>query len=77
MNRLAKCLRTTTFCTMLLLGVVAAGCNADKDPILGGATVTLAPIVTIENPANGSLGVPIGIPGVSATFNEPVAALTG
>ncbi len=49
----------------------------DKDPILGGATVALAPVVIVENPANGALGVAVGIPGVSATFNEPVAALTG
>jgi hypothetical protein len=68
--------RKLVLCATLVLGALA-GCGGGRDPILGGGTATLAPIVTAETPTNGSTAVSFTAPGVSATFSEPVAALTG
>jgi hypothetical protein len=50
---------------------------AEKDPILGGGSVALAPSVTLVSPAIAAVGVSVSAPAISATFSEPVTALTG
>jgi hypothetical protein len=61
----------------LLMGALAA-CGGGRDEILGFDGVPLAPpTVTSVTPLNNATGVPISNPGISATFSEPMAALTG
>lgn len=75
MNRLKKLPGELLVCTTLLLGVLA-GCS-DRDPILGGGDVQLAPIVIASTPANAATGVSLSAPAVTATFSEPIAAIAG
>jgi Ice-binding-like/Bacterial Ig-like domain len=58
------------------LCVLAAGCGQDQ--IFGSVgTAALVPLVTAETPANGAVGVLVTTPAISATFNEPLAPITG
>jgi hypothetical protein len=59
----------------LALGALAAGCN--KDAILGSNGIAaLVPAVTAVTPLSGATGV-LTNSVVTATFNEPVAPITG
>jgi len=61
----------------LLLATLVAGCGS-KDPVLGADGIAvLAPRVTQATPTEGATGVSVNAPGITATFNEPVAPLTG
>ena len=64
-------------CATLLLSALVAGCGGGKDPILGGGTATRAPFVTAVSPADGVSAVAFNTTAVTATFSEPVAALSG
>jgi len=77
MNRFANFRRSTNLCVMLLLGIAATGCGWEKDPILGSGTAAPAPAVSSVTPLNAATAVSTGAPGISATFNQPMAALTG
>ncbi len=60
----------------IALGVVATACS--RDQILGtNGVAALAPTVIAETPLGGSTGVPTNNPVITATFNEPVAPITG
>ena len=61
----------------MLLACLAAGCGS-RDPVLGtGDLAVLAPQVTLSTPADGDTDVSVSTPGITATFNEPIAPLTG
>jgi hypothetical protein len=77
MSQPTKHLRILIHCGALLASMLAAGCMAEKDPILGGGAVALAPSVIAVTPINAAVGVSITAPGITATFNAPVAAFTG
>lgn len=64
--------------TTLLLILVASGCTATRDQILGGTQqAALLPMVTAMAPANGATGVAVNDQSISAQFNQPVGPLTG
>jgi hypothetical protein len=73
-----SCRRSRTWLAAALLTVVVAGCGDGQSPILGngGSVGALAPLVTSVTPVNGSLDVPTYKPVITATFNEPMAALS-
>ncbi len=77
MNEPEKHLRRLILCGVLLAGALAAGCMADKDPILGGGAAALAPSVITPTPAINATGVSTTAPGITVTFNQPMAAITG
>src|SRR5277367_2263991 len=67
--------RTWVVALALTLGALTAGCN--KDPILGSTGIAvLVPAVTAVTPLNGATDV-LTNSLVTATLNEPVAAITG
>ncbi len=59
--------------------VFAAGCGANgKKAILGtNGSAALAPTVTAATPANGATGVRVVNTVITATFDEPIAAISG
>ncbi|MDZ7670300.1 MAG: Ig-like domain-containing protein [Gammaproteobacteria bacterium] len=63
-----------------LVGVFAAACgggNEGRDPVLGNdGNVALTPTVTATAPEDGEIGVATDIAAVTATFSEPMTALT-
>jgi hypothetical protein len=62
----------------LLLVALAAGCKGGQDPILGGrGSATLAPTVLSVTPLNNATSVSLSSPGITATFSEPMATITG
>jgi hypothetical protein len=72
-----KTLSRIALCGAMFAAALLAGCNAGKDPILGGGGVALVPAATTGTPANAATGVSISAPGITVTFNQPMAALTG
>ncbi len=64
--------------TALLLAALATGCKGGRDPVLGVSGIAaLPPTVTSATPANDATSVPLGTPGITATFSEPMAAIAG
>lgn len=60
---------------VLLLGLLAAGC--DRDPVLGvGDVAALGPTVTAVTPLDNATAVPLDRP-ATATFSEPMATIAG
>lgn len=77
MNRLERRLKPLTWSMTVLLSGLMAGCG-NQSRILGIAgDPALRPRVIAVTPLNNATGVPIAAPGISATFNEPVAPITG
>jgi len=77
MNKLERSKRRQMFCTALLMSLLAA-CSGSQDAILGiGGIAVRAPTVTAVTPAPNATGVSIGNPGITATFSEPMAPITG
>ncbi|HUG72441.1 MAG TPA: Ig-like domain-containing protein [Steroidobacteraceae bacterium] len=68
--------RQLMLCSAALVAVLT-GCDATKDPILGGGDVVLGPSVTLSSPASAATGVSTSAPGITATFSEPVDPITG
>ncbi|MDP8983670.1 MAG: Ig-like domain-containing protein [Pseudomonadota bacterium] len=79
MSMIAKHRRCTGLLMIATLVAFAAGCGTNgKQAILGtSAGAALAPTVTAVAPANGATGVRIANTLITATFDEPVAALSG
>jgi hypothetical protein len=76
MNIIARRPRYQRLIMAVTLCVLAAGCGQDQ--IFGtDTTAALIPIVTSETPADGSAGVLVTTPSISATLNEPVSPITG
>jgi hypothetical protein len=71
--------RCRTWLITVLLVASAAGCGKDgKDQIFGAAgTAALAPKVSAVTPVSGATGVSTSNPSISATFNQPMAAISG
>ncbi len=68
--------RFRTWLVAIALGVMASACG--RDQILGtNGVAALAPAVIAETPLAGATGVPTNNPIITATFNEPVAPITG
>ncbi|HMI73267.1 MAG TPA: ice-binding family protein [Steroidobacteraceae bacterium] len=68
--------RYRTLIIAAALCVLASGCN--RDQIFGNDGIAaLVPAVTAETPANGASNVLTTTAFITATFNEPVAPLTG
>jgi hypothetical protein len=61
----------------LLVGALAACGGGGRDEILGFDGKAAPPTVTAVTPANNATGVAVANPIISATFSEPMAALTG
>jgi hypothetical protein len=62
----------------LLVGALAACGGGGRDEVLGfNGVPPVPPTVTAVTPANNATGVPIATPAISATFSEPMAAITG
>jgi hypothetical protein len=58
------------------LCVLAAGCGQDQ--IFGNKGIAgLFPVVIAETPADGTAGVLLATPSISATLNQPVSPVTG
>lgn len=76
MIRIQSPLRQLMLCSAAFVAVLT-GCNAQKDPILGGGIVVLGPSVTLGSPDDAATGVSTSAPGITATFSEPVDPLTG
>jgi hypothetical protein len=75
MNIIVSHPRYRAWVIVLALGALAAGCN--RDGIFGSDGMTAPiPAVTVVTPLNGATGV-LTNPAVTATFNEPVAPITG
>ena len=79
MSMIAKHRRCRGLLAIATIVACAAGCGTNgKQPILGtSAGAALAPTVTAAAPANGATGVRIANTLITATFDEPVAALSG
>jgi hypothetical protein len=72
------CCTGRTWLTAALLTLVVAGCGDGQSPILGNANLGgLVPTVTAVMPANASTDVATYDTVITATFNEPMAALSG
>jgi len=68
--------RVGTWLIAIALAVVATACS--RDQILGtNGVAALAPAVIAETPLGGATDVPTDNPVITATFNEPVAPITG
>ncbi|MDZ7827662.1 MAG: Ig-like domain-containing protein [Gammaproteobacteria bacterium] len=60
------------------LGTACGGGSEGRDPVLGNdGNVALAPTVTAVSPAAGATGVAVDIAAITATFSEPMEAITG
>jgi hypothetical protein len=73
--------RYLAWATALLVTTLAAGCGGSggRDPVLGinGDMIATPPTVTLVAPVNDATGVAIDNAVITATFSEPMAALTG
>jgi hypothetical protein len=69
--------RCRTWLMAVTLGALAASCGG-RDPVLGtNGIAALVPTVTSATPVNGATGVQTNNTVITATFNEPVAPITG
>ncbi len=69
---------TSLYPLTMLLGLLAAGCGGDRDPILGAGTVGESPpAVTVVTPLNAATGVATNRAVINATFNQVLAPVTG
>jgi hypothetical protein len=76
MNIIESRPRYRTWLAAVALIALAAGCG--KDAILGtNGIAALAPTVIAVTPVNGAAGVQTNNPLITATFNEPMAPITG
>ncbi|MDZ7825100.1 MAG: Ig-like domain-containing protein [Gammaproteobacteria bacterium] len=65
-------------CLLGILAVACGGGSEGRDPVLGNdGNVALAPTVTAVSPAAGATGVAVDIAAITATFSEPMEAITG
>ena len=77
MNIYKRVVRQRTWVAAILLSVLAAACGSE-DPILGtGGIAILAPTVTAVTPLNNAVNVDVNSPGITATFSEPMAPISG
>ena len=82
MKKITNYTRAILWSVPLLLLAFSAGCRGQGEgsraPILGGGGLaTLAPYVTAVAPANNATSVPMNTNIITATFNEPMAAISG
>jgi ice-binding like protein/Big-like domain-containing protein len=62
----------------VLTSILLAGCDADRDPILGGGDITVVrPTATAVNPGPNATGVPLPITAITAYFSEAMAPIAG
>ena len=81
-NMIRTNIRSTTpsWVMALLLSALVTGCgDGGRSPILGigGVPPVLAPTVTAVTPLNAATGVSITSPGITATFDQAMAPITG
>jgi hypothetical protein len=76
MNNIERRPRYQRLIMAVTLCVLAAGCGQDQ--IFGNdGTAALIPVVTSETPTDGTAGVLVTTPSISATLNEAVNPITG
>jgi len=69
-----NCCSSRTWCAAVLLAILAAGCGGTQSSNSAG---TQAPMVMAVTPLNNASGVVTYGTAITATFNEPMAAITG
>lgn len=72
--------QTHMLCSLILPLVFLASCGGDgnRDEILGSdGDAALRPTVTVVTPVDNATSVPLDDPDITATFNEPMAAIAG
>ncbi len=75
---LFKCFTKSLMSLTLLVVALATGCKGGQNPILGGGGIAaLPPVVTAVTPLNNATSVPLSNPSITATFSEPMAAISG
>ncbi len=75
MKRFERYFNPLKWITALLLTTAITGCGGQKSVLGTSANAALAPMVTVTAPVNNVTAVPVHNTVITATFNEPMAAL--